>query len=100
LVLYKGALEDPSLQRAQSETGFTWQEEITAFNADMVGNLTNLFIRANFEEPSGGWPEPIHVVRPKQPVKRKREKQKDDTPDWRKLVDFTNSIHAEAMEGN
>lgn len=91
-------MEDPTLQRAFSHTGFTHQEELAAFSGDLLGSLIDLQMRAHFEEPSGGWPDPVHIIRPKQEKSTRREDPKTretEVADWRKLVDFTNAIHRE-----
>ena len=100
--MYKGALEDPALAREMSPTGFTVDEELQAFTGDLLGNLLHSHMRASFEEPHGGWGDPIQIIRPKyEELKRKtREKEKEEAPDWRRLADFTNAIHEEAMRGN
>lgn len=95
-MLLKGATEDPALARALSDTGFTHTEELLAYNTDVLGVLINTTLRAHFEEPAGGWGDPIHVTRPRD-IQRAEPKEAEE-PDWRRLVDFTNMMRQETTE--
>jgi hypothetical protein len=72
----KGAIEDPTLDRALSATGLTTSEELQAQALDVMNVNLHMFMRANFEEPKGGWPEPPIMPRPNDQPKVEKEKPK------------------------
>jgi hypothetical protein len=87
----KGALNDPLFEQDLSPSGLSTADELRAQMIDLLAQLQDLTLRANFEEPKRGWPAVYHVTRPAEArAEAERKETEEPKSEALEIAKFTN----------